>query len=424
MALDEGVKPTESTESQILSMEHAAAVAIPDVEFTGLRGLLFKLALKNAILTLLTLGIYRFWAKTWVRRYFWHNIRVRGEALEYTGLPSELLIGFLIALAILAPIFMSYEGAYFFLSNISETTGIVLGSAYFLTLLIFFQFAFYRMWRYRLSRTTWRGIHFGLVGSAWKYMGVSFGWLVVTILTLGLAYPWYRVARWRFRTRNMRFGSSCFDFNGSANHLFKIWIIVFAVPLILLVSSIIFNIDIVNQLFQAANDQEYASARKHEIISMMEEAVYSLFVIPAVAVLMVPLLFVWYRVREMRYLIGTTNFLEASFQAPIKSPAIIFTVVLYLMPSIFLLGVILMASISAPHDTLLSTSGSAIGGAIFFLLLEPVLRLIILHFNFTKHVCSVLEIKNPEAFDQTVQSAKEHPEYGEGFADALDVGAI
>lgn len=80
----------------------------PDVEFSGRRWPLFKLMVKNAIFQILTLGIYRFWAKTWVRRYFWSNTRIQGQPLEYTGLPSELFIGFLIVLAVLVPLGVVY----------------------------------------------------------------------------------------------------------------------------------------------------------------------------------------------------------------------------------------------------------------------------------------------------------------------------
>ena len=41
------------------------------IEYRGEQGPLFKLGLKTSLLTLVTLGIYRFWAKTRLRKYFW-----------------------------------------------------------------------------------------------------------------------------------------------------------------------------------------------------------------------------------------------------------------------------------------------------------------------------------------------------------------
>jgi Bacterial protein of unknown function (DUF898) len=43
---------------------------------------------------LITLGIYRFWATTRVRRWFWSKVTIDGERLEYSGTGFELLILF------------------------------------------------------------------------------------------------------------------------------------------------------------------------------------------------------------------------------------------------------------------------------------------------------------------------------------------
>jgi uncharacterized membrane protein YjgN (DUF898 family) len=40
------------------------------IKFTGRRLPLIGLLLKNSLLTVMTIGIYRFWAKTRIRRYF------------------------------------------------------------------------------------------------------------------------------------------------------------------------------------------------------------------------------------------------------------------------------------------------------------------------------------------------------------------
>ena len=43
-----------------------------------------------------------------MRRHLWANTSVDGDAAEYTGRGKELLIGFLVALAILVPIYLGY----------------------------------------------------------------------------------------------------------------------------------------------------------------------------------------------------------------------------------------------------------------------------------------------------------------------------
>ncbi len=56
------------------------------------------LALKNAGLTIITLTMYRFWARTSMRRRLWSRTWVLGDPLEYTGSAGELFRGFLISL--------------------------------------------------------------------------------------------------------------------------------------------------------------------------------------------------------------------------------------------------------------------------------------------------------------------------------------
>ncbi len=78
------------------------------VRFTGDAKAFWRLLLRGALLLAVTLGIYRFWLATDVRRFLWSHTEVAGEHLEYNGTATELLIGFLIAIAILVPINLAF----------------------------------------------------------------------------------------------------------------------------------------------------------------------------------------------------------------------------------------------------------------------------------------------------------------------------
>ena len=43
-----------------------------------------------------------------MRRFLWSNTEIAGDGLEYTGTARELLLGFLIAIALLVPINMLF----------------------------------------------------------------------------------------------------------------------------------------------------------------------------------------------------------------------------------------------------------------------------------------------------------------------------
>ena len=64
--------------------------------------------MRGAGLEMITVGFYRFWLTTDIRRHLWSHTVVDGDGAEYTGRGKELLIGFLIAMAILVPIFIGY----------------------------------------------------------------------------------------------------------------------------------------------------------------------------------------------------------------------------------------------------------------------------------------------------------------------------
>ena len=78
------------------------------VTFSGRRADFRRLVLRGTALELVTVGFYRFWLATDVRRHLWSNTLVDGDAAEYTGRGRELLIGFLFALAILVPVYVAY----------------------------------------------------------------------------------------------------------------------------------------------------------------------------------------------------------------------------------------------------------------------------------------------------------------------------
>ncbi|MCH7692560.1 MAG: DUF898 domain-containing protein [Proteobacteria bacterium] len=294
------------------------AGAAGPIEFTGQRGPLFKLLVKNAIFKLLTLWIYRFWAKTWIRRYFWNNIRIDGDPLEYNGLPSELFIGFLIVLGILVPLGMAYEGVRLVLESGSEAAQSAVGIAYTLVMFILIQVAFYRMWRYRLTRTTWRGIRFGLDGSTWRFLGLSVGWTLLSVVTLGLAYPWMRVALMRYRIQHTRFGQTRFDFAGSGKALCGPFLLAFGLPVALTVAFVAANPDLGGGVVDSL-----AAGAEPEFTNVEVRAPALLLVWLAV-----PFLYIWYRVWEFRYMVGCTGFADVSFASAARSAWIIWMSVL------------------------------------------------------------------------------------------------
>ncbi len=185
------------------------------VRFTGGRGELGWTLLKGYALMVPTIGLYRFWLTTAKRRFYWSNTEIGGDALEYTGSATQLLLGFLMALAVFVPLY----GLFFYLSTQSSEAAVVGYGAVGVVLWFLMGYAIYRARDFRLSRTLWRGIRFDQQGSAWNYALRRFLWSLLVIATAGLAYPFMAVSLWQYRYRNSWFGDRQFGFTGGLKQL-------------------------------------------------------------------------------------------------------------------------------------------------------------------------------------------------------------
>ena len=132
------------------------------IHFRGQARRFWQLLAHGAVLLMCTLGIYRFWLTTDIRRFLWANTELAGESFEYTGTARELLLGFLIAIAILVPLYAAFFLLALGIGELASLIGL-------LALTLLGQYAVYRARRYRLTRTVYRGVRFHQSGSAWRY---------------------------------------------------------------------------------------------------------------------------------------------------------------------------------------------------------------------------------------------------------------
>lgn len=196
--------------------EDGSPVSIAYVDKPGL----VRIALINALLFVVTLSLYRFWAKTNVRRHIWSCVHINGEPLEYTGRGMELFLGALIVLAI-------FFLPFFVLVLVLQLS---LGPQHPVLLLVQFLFvllimalwgmALYRARRYQLSRTLWRGIRGALVGSPLTYTVLYFGAMLLRSITLGWSTPAMNLNLQERMTGDMRIGTMPFRFKGRAGPLY------------------------------------------------------------------------------------------------------------------------------------------------------------------------------------------------------------
>jgi uncharacterized membrane protein YjgN (DUF898 family) len=190
--------------------------------FHGSGGTLLGIHIVNALLILLTLGVYYCWAKTRVRRYLFSETAFEGDRFAYHGTGKELLLGFLRAFVVF---FLPIIAALILLDRLDVDVGIKNVAAWLInTLVLYFIFipvAMVGSRRYRLARTSWRGIRFSFRGRAWSFIPIFIKGYVFGPLTLGLYYPFYLTRRQEFMVSNAYFGNERFGFDGRSWELFR-----------------------------------------------------------------------------------------------------------------------------------------------------------------------------------------------------------
>ncbi|WRH62542.1 MAG: DUF898 family protein [Fuscovulum sp.] len=210
-------------------MDHPAVTDV-QVQYRGDAAKLFPLALGTGVLGLVTLGIYRFWGKARIRRHVWAKMRVGDDALEFTGTGLEMFLGFLMAVVVLAvylaivQLILFSVGIRFVFDPQSEVEEIAQGISIalsFLAVLPLMIFAAYRSRRYKLARTRLRGIRFTMENAAGGYVIRALGYLVLTVVSLGLLWPLMTFRLEAYMTDRTWYGSARFRQGGVWTGLYR-----------------------------------------------------------------------------------------------------------------------------------------------------------------------------------------------------------
>ena len=347
---------------------------------------LFGMGLTIAFLSLITLGFYRFWGKTQIRRYLASRISIMGDRFEYTGTGKELFLGFLIALAVLIPLGAASYGIELITAGKSAVTQFTAMGLQYAFILFLIGYATFRARRYRLSRTVLRSIRFWQTGSNVGYALRMVGYLALTMATLGIARPVGDIALYRYQMQHTWFGSQKFEFDGRAGPMMGKWILSLAlVPFTLGLSLI------------------------------------------------------WYAAFRMRYLQSQTRYQGIGFSLAVTFGNLVRIYSLYALVMTVLFGFFYGAIFAVVMPTIVQDQavdaqswmqanamvlyGVGIGAAfVVFGLIAPIVQLLMLTHRFIRLVANRLEFIGDVDLHTIMQSAAERPQSGEGLADALDIG--
>lgn len=389
-------------------------------DFGGDRGDLFALMLRTSFLTVITLGIYRFWRTTKLRRWYWSSIRPGGIPLEYTGTPQEKLMGFFVAVIVLALYISLFNLAGLFVAfnmadnDISYMT-YAIGAAPLALVPVIFA-ARYRARRYILSRSTWLGIRFGMDPGAWGYAWRACMYWLLAIVTLGLLWPLMTFQMERYLTDRSYYGTAKFRQHGNPFMLYPL-----AIPFYVLGAAI------VGVLVLIAGETEEATIGWYIIL------------IVVLSVLLVLSGF-YFRIASLRAMAGLKELgdgmefgieprtgkllrihifgnLISGFLISFVSPVILGLVVGFL----YLIGRVDAGAITNPPPNLAAFLGALTWLTVF--ILYGVFRQVFVTYPTVRHVAATLELEEPAVLQGIRQREADRNREAGGFAEALDVGA-
>lgn len=176
--------------------------------FKGQGGDLFIVLLVNMLLTGITLGLYYPWAKARRLSWFYEHSELDGHPFHFHGTGNEMFKGFIKAVGLLVVIY-----GVFFLLTLKEMP--VLGFLWFAsTLMGLLPLIIHGTLRYRMSRSSWRGIHFGYRGQLKDLYAICLRDGALTLVTFGIYGAWFAMNLRNYVIGHIRFGSSNFQYKG------------------------------------------------------------------------------------------------------------------------------------------------------------------------------------------------------------------
>ncbi len=420
--------------------EPAVSAVMPPsdrVKFVGDRGAYWRLMICGGTLQAITLGIYRFWQFTDMRRFLWANTEVDGESLEYTGTPVELLLGFLVAIGILIPIYgLLFVGSLEMgaLSSFSSIVG-------FAVLACFGQYAAYRARRYRLTRTVLRGVRFHQTGSAFGYALRSVLWWIAIVCTIGLALPAAQASLERYKMRHTFYGDLAGSFAGKASQLFWRGILIWIVIVSPTMTGIVGAIGLSARSATAAGVVNPATVSAAKALGTFSPVAALIFAGIFVSLLLWAVLYPAYQAIALRWWLSGLRFGGAAAASDLKIRrvygaylrfflyvllfSVAFGVVAYMVGKLGHGALSSMTDLktSSPLRDGAATAAAALGYIAFMLVASTIFQVVV-KFRLWQVAAELIEITGLSTLANVRASEASSSAVGEGLADALGSGGF
>lgn len=276
-------------------------------------------------------------------------------------------------------------------------------------------FAQYRARRYRMARSRWRGLRFGMENGAWGYALRALGYYLLNLITLGLLNPLVTYKLEKYMTDRTWYGDGQFVQNGRWQSLYAGMKHVFIGLGLFVGGGVLLGVG-------GANDA----------LAMVIGGGLIFFV----AYIWFLIGLVYYRVYAFNYLTGHKVLDgQVSFRAALETGTIIGKFVIGTIVIGVIMGVIfgVIAAIGAASMGSFAEGGTLNGASIASLIVIGILyalaflaagglSLVMITQPIIEHAVTNISVMNADHLDSIRQRTADAGADAEGFADALDVG--
>ena len=159
----------------------------------------FAIWIVNLLFTVLTIGAYSAWAKVRRLQFFYGNSRLAGDGFSYLARPIVLLRARVLVLAVLLLYFATFW--------VSPLAGLLLTFGF----IPVYPWIIHRSLRFNSRMTAWRNVRFDWHGTYPQAFRVFVLWPVVSVLTLGIAFPLAARAVREYLANGQAFGHARFS---------------------------------------------------------------------------------------------------------------------------------------------------------------------------------------------------------------------
>lgn len=191
--------------------------------FAGTSSEYFGIWIVNILLIIVTLGFYAPWAKVRRLRYFYGNSLLEQERFDFTGIPSKILLGRIIAGVV-----------YVTALGVTSLNPDYAWAFPFLILLVL-PWLLRATYRFNARNSKYRNSRFYFSGRTSEAYVTYLGWIILSVLSLGLLFPYAFFKHKQYQFEHLHLGQLPFALHATVGLYYAAMLIPIALAVILAV---------------------------------------------------------------------------------------------------------------------------------------------------------------------------------------------